>query len=260
MDSLILFVFILCVILGAGHGADLLWGIDPATGLCLTGSVWWRYAAMAVTVLAALLAGRRSRELSASVRSRRPLAGGLALAGAVCFLAAGVTQLLFAAGISTLVRAVLQLLCSGWLVCLGRSWLSKKPWKAPTGSLVPAVLGTAVFYWNVLLCFMENSSSWHRVQPTAQVWQQLAAVLFLEALVHALYLPELENSKTLGAAGLAVFALCLCWQLPQTAFTLLTEGAALYLVPEIASGLGLCVIGALGGVCAVRYRAEKHAK
>ena len=260
MDLLILFVFILSGIIGIGHGADLLWGIDPVTGLCTVGSVWWRYAALGAVLLAALLAGRRSTALSDSVRCRRPLAGALAFAGAVCFLAAGVTQLLFAAGISALVRAVLQLLCGGWLFCLGRSWLTQKPWAPPTRSLVPAVFGTVVFYWNVLMCFMENSSSWHRVQPTAAVWQQMAAVLFLEALLHALYLPETENSKTLGAAGLAAFALCLCWQLPQTLFVLLTEGAALYLVPELASGLGLCCVGCMGGICAVKYRAEKHAK
>ena len=27
-----------------------------------------------------------------------------------------------------------------------------------------------VFYWGVLSRFMENSSSWHRVEPTAMVW------------------------------------------------------------------------------------------
>ena len=61
--------------------------------------------------------------------------------------------------------------------------------ETPAGGLPVAIAGSALFYWNVLMRFMENSSSWHRVQPTAAVWQELAALLLLAALARTLYLP-----------------------------------------------------------------------
>ena len=113
------------------------------------------------------------------------------------------------------------------------------------------MLGSAVFYWCVLARFMENSSSWHRVTPTAAVWQALAALVFLAALARALHVPQPGNGKTLCAAGLAAFALCLCWQLPYV--LVLMSGlswAAPAVWPEIFAGLGLCCVGSIGGVCA----------
>ena len=112
-----------------------------------------------------------------------------------------------------------------------------------------AVAGSLLFYWNVLMRFMENSSSWHRVQPTAAVWQVLAVLVFLAALARALHIPQPDNGKTLCAAGLAAFALGLCWQLPQC-FALLAGGMGLAVMPEFFAGLGLCCVGGIGGVCA----------
>ncbi|MFR3971709.1 MAG: hypothetical protein ACLTYY_08590, partial [Faecalibacterium prausnitzii] len=109
----------------------------------------------------------------------------------------------------------------------------------------------ALFYWNVLMRFMENSSSWHRVQPTAAVWQELAALLFLAALARTLYLPQPENGRTLHAAALAAFCLCLCWELPRV-FLLLAagfSGSAAAVLPELLSGLALCCIGGMGLDC-----------
>ena len=114
-----------------------------------------------------------------------------------------------------------------------------------------AIAGSALFYWNVLMRFMENSSSWHRVQPTATVWQEMAALLFLAALARTLYLPQPENGRTLHAAALAAFCLCLCWELPRVLLLLaasLGSGAAAVL-PELLSGLALCCIGGMGLAC-----------
>ena len=113
------------------------------------------------------------------------------------------------------------------------------------------MLGTAVFYWCVLARFMENSSSWHRVAPTVVVWQMLAALVFLSVLGRALSLPDTADSRTLCASGLTVWALCLCWELPQLLDTLL-RGGVLARLPDFFFGLGLCCIGVLGGICAVR--------
>ena len=167
-------------------------------------------------------------------------------------LAAGAAQFVFAAGtVSTFVRILLEVACAVWLSNLGCSWLRGDGWKTPAGGLPLAIAGSALFYWNVLMRFMENSSSWHRVQPTAAVWQELAALLFLAALARTLYLPQPENGRTLHAAALAAFCLCLCWELPRV-FLLLAagfSGSAAAVLPELLSGLALCCIGGMGLDC-----------
>ena len=187
MNALILLSILLSAALGIARGADLAFGTDAVTGLCTDGSVWWRYAALGAVVLAAVLIGRHCAGKAETVRSRQPLAGVLAFAGAVCFLAAAGAQL--AVGLSatsSFVRSILECICAVWLSTLGRCWLAPSGWKKPTGGLYLAVAGSVLFYWNVLMRFMENSSSWHRVAPTAAVWQALAALLLLSSLARAL--------------------------------------------------------------------------
>ena len=162
MNSLILLSILLSAALGIARGADLAFGTDAVTGLCTVGSVWWRYAALGAVVLAAVLIGRHCAGKAETVRSRQPLAGVLAFAGAVCFLAAAGAQL--AVGLSAtsgFVRSILECICAVWLSTLGRCWLTPSGWKKPTGGLYLAVAGSVLFYWNVLMRFMENSSSWH---------------------------------------------------------------------------------------------------
>lgn len=160
MNSLILLSILLSAALGIARGADLAFGTDAVTGLCTVGSVWWRYAALGAVVLAAVLIGRHCAGKAETVRSRQPLAGVLAFAGAVCFLAAAGAQL--AVGLSatsSFVRSILECICALWLSTLGRCWLTHSGWKKPTGGLYLAVAGSVLFYWNVLMRFMENSSS-----------------------------------------------------------------------------------------------------
>ena len=124
-------------------------------------------------------------------------------------------------------------------------WLSPNEWKKPFGGLYLAVAGSLLFYWNVLLRFMENSSSWHRVEPTAMVWQMLAALVFLSAMVRALWLPETSNGCQLCEAGICTFLLCFCWELPRV-LVLLFHGITAADLPEVLFGFGMCCIGALG--------------
>ena len=251
MNALILLSILLSAALGIARGADLAFGTDAVTGLCTVGSVWWRYAALGAVVLAAVLIGRHCAGKAETVRSRQPLAGVLAFAGAVCFLAAAGAQL--AVGLSatsSFVRSILECICAVWLGTLGRCWLTPSGWKKPTGGLYLAVAGSVLFYWNVLMRFMENSSSWHRVAPTAAVWQALAALLLLSSLARALYLPKPENGRILCAAGLAALCLCLCWELPHAAVLAVGAAADPALLPELFAALALCCVGALGGVCA----------
>ena len=240
MNSLILVSLILSVLLGIFRGIDLTFWTDAETGLCVVGPVWLRYAALAVVVGIAVAAGRSSQPKPDALRGRCIPSGVAALAAAVCYGETAVLRILW-------MHSSVVMLLRG----LGLSWL-RKDWKTPTRSLTPAVLGSVIFYWCVLARFMENSSSWHRVAPTAMVWQLLAGLVFLSALARALYLPGTSDGRTLCAGALASFALCLCWEMPGVAQMLTENGSAALLTPELLFRLGLCCVGVLGGLCAVR--------
>ena len=251
MNALILLSILLSAALGIARGADLAFGTDAVTGLCTVGSVWWRYAALGAVVLAAVLIGRHCAGKAETVRSRQPLAGVLAFAGAVCFLAAAGAQL--AVGLSatsSFVRSILECICAVWLSTLGRCWLTPSGWKNAYGRAVSGGGGQCA----VLL---ERADALYGEQlqlapggPTAAVWQALAALLLLSSLARALYLPKPENGRTLCAAGLAALCLCLCWELPHAAVLAVGAAAEPALLPELFAALALCCVGALGGVCA----------
>ena len=250
MNFFIMVSLFLSAALGVFRGIDLALLTDAETGLCIVGSVWLRYGALAVAVGAAVAAGRCCKPQTDALRGHCTPSGVVALAAAVCYGEAAVLRILWmGSSAAMLIRAALEALCAFWMIGLGLSWL-RKDWKTPTRSLTPAVLGSAVFYWCVLARFMENSSSWHRVAPTAMVWQLLAGLMFLSALARALYLPGTSDGRTLCAGGLAAFALCLCWELPHAAVLAVGAAAEPALLPELFAALALCCVGALGGVCA----------
>ena len=58
MNFFIMVSLILSVLLGIFRGIDLALLTDAETGLCIVGSVWLRYGALAVAVGAAVAAGR----------------------------------------------------------------------------------------------------------------------------------------------------------------------------------------------------------
>ena len=76
-------------------------------------------------------------------------------------------------------------------------------------------------------------------------------LLFLAALARTLYLPRPENGRTLHAAALAAFCLCLCWELPRVLLLLAAGfgGGMAAVLPELLSGLALCCIGGMGLAC-----------
>ena len=245
MNPLLTLVFVVGTALALGRGLDLGFWTDLESGLCIAGSVWLRYAALGIAVLVSLFAGRKLACEPKNLQNHcKPSGIVTAMAGAF-FTAAGFLR--FAVGMTgagSFVRAILEILCGQWLARLAKSWL-RKDWKIPTRSLTPAVLGSAVFYWCVLARFMENSSSWHRVEPTAMVWQMLAALVFLSAMVRALWLPETSNGCQLCEAGICTFLLCFCWELPRV-LVLLFHGITAADLPEVLFGFGMCCIGALG--------------
>lgn len=252
MNALFVLIFTCGGALAIGRGLDLALWTDWNTGLCTAGSVWLRYGGLWAALVVGIIAARKLARQPLVLRSACRPVGVTSVLGGVCVGLAGAVRLAVGmTGVGALVRAVLELVCAVWLIRLGRSWTDKGEYRLPGRSMTPAVLGTAVFYWGVLSRFMENSSSWHRVTPTAAVWQALAALVFLTALARALHVPKPGNDKTLCAAGLAAFALCLCWQLPYV--LVLMSGlswAAPAVWPEIFAGLGLCCVGGIGGACA----------
>ena len=245
MNLLILTSIILSVILGVGRMVDLALFTDAETGLCVVGSVWLRYAALAVAILLAVAAGRAAKPEARKLCSPCKPSGVMAILGAVWIVLAGVAKIfLGSAPLAKGIWGALAICCGGWLCTLGRGWLQKN-WKRPADSLTEVVLGSALFYWCVLARFMENSSSWHRVEPTAMVWQMLAALVFLSAMVRALWLPETSNGRQLCEAGICTFLLCFCWELPRV-LVLLFHGITAADLPEVLFGFGMCCIGALG--------------
>ena len=252
MNALFVLIFTCGGALAVGRGLDLALWTDWNTGLCTAGSVWLRYGSLWAALVVGIIAARKLARQPLVLRSACRPVGITSVLGGVCVGLAGAVRLAVGmTGVGALVRAVLELVCAVWLIRLGRSWTHKGEYRLPGRSMTPAVLGTAVFYWGVLSRFMENSSSWHRVQPTAAVWQEMAALLLLAALARTLYLPQPENGRTLHAAALAAFCLCLCWELPRVLLLLaasLGSGAAAVL-PELLSGLALCCIGGMGLAC-----------
>ena len=88
------------------------------------------------------------------------------------------------------------------------------------------------------------------IQSTRAASLLKGVLVFLAALARALHIPQPNNGKTLCAAGLAAFALGLCWQLPQCFALLAGNGMDLAVMPDFFAGLGLCCVGSIGGVCA----------
>ena len=252
MNPLLTLVFVVGTALALGRGLDLGFWTDLESGLCIAGSVWLRYAALGIAVLVSLFAGRKlacePKNLQGHCRPSgivTAMAGGFFALAAAARLAVGVT------GFGAIVRAVLELLCAVWLARLAKSWL-RKDWQSPTKSMASGIWGTLVFYWCVLSRFMENSSSWHRVSPTAQVWVLLGVLVFLSSLVRALWLPETSDGKALCASGLAAFVLGFCWELPQTLTLAMPSQFVLTALPSIFFGLGMACLGTLGVFCTVR--------
>ena len=144
MNFFIMVSLFLSAALGVFRGIDLALLTDAETGLCIVGSVWLRYGALAVAVGAAVAAGRCCKPQAGALRGHCTPSGVVALAAAVCYGEAAVLRILWmGSSVAMLIRAALEALCAFWMIGLGLSWL-RKDWKTPTRSLTPAVLGSVI--------------------------------------------------------------------------------------------------------------------
>ena len=73
----------------------------------------------------------------------------------------------------------------------------------------------------------------------------LAALVFLSAMIRALWLPETSNGCQLCEAGICTFLLCFCWELPRV-LVLLFHGITAADLPEVLFGAGPVHCGAGG--------------
>ena len=83
MNFFIMVSLFLSAALGVFRGIDLALLTDAETGLCIVGSVWLRYGALAVAVGAAVAAGRCSQPQAGALRGRCVPSGVVALVAAV---------------------------------------------------------------------------------------------------------------------------------------------------------------------------------
>ncbi|MFR5373853.1 MAG: hypothetical protein ACLTGJ_10270 [Faecalibacterium prausnitzii] len=85
MNFFIMVSLFLSAALGVFRGIDLALLTDAETGLCIVGSVWLRYGALAVAVGAAVAAGRCCQPQAGALRGHCTPSGVVALAAAVCY-------------------------------------------------------------------------------------------------------------------------------------------------------------------------------
>ena len=112
MNFFIMVSLFLSAALGVFRGIDLALLTDAETGLCIVGSVWLRYGALAVAVGAAVAAGRCCQPQAGALRGRCTPSGVVALAAAVCYGLAAVLRILWMhSSVVMLLRAVLEALC-----------------------------------------------------------------------------------------------------------------------------------------------------
>ena len=238
------------VIFCAARFADLALFTDLETGLLIEGQVWLRYAVLFAWAALALAVGHTSAGSAAPLTAPKTRSAAFALSvpaltAGVFYLGRGLLDIL--AG--SFLYGALGVLCALWLECLGQHWLlaglgSRRRIQLPAWL---GVLGSLLFVWDVLASFMTNGSSWHRTIPTSAVWQQLAALLLLAAVLRAVCLPGAASPKSVCRCGLLAYILCFAWQLPRC-----------ILLPAGPGDWALVALGLLGGACAMLCASPKQ--
>ena len=111
MNFFIMVSLFLSAALGVFRGIDLALLTDAETGLCIAGSVWLRYGALAVAVGAAVAAGRCCKPQTDALRGHCTPSGVMALAAAVCYGLAAVLRVFWMGSSAVmLIRAALEAL------------------------------------------------------------------------------------------------------------------------------------------------------
>ena len=226
------------LLLGAARAADLFLNTDTATGFLLSGSVWTRYWLMAPVVILAWLAGLYvPRKQACGLRPGAgvwmsgvnfvfvPLAFCSELYGFLTVLnvlfgtpeQAGrhqTAERILLGQLADVTRAALFVVFGVW--CLLVFFENRAREKRGGWMLYLGVAGSAAFYLHTVVRFVEQPASLYRILPAVEIFSALAPLLFVTALLRALYLPGgVGTAPALSRCGLLAFFFCTCLALPQ---------------------------------------------
>lgn len=270
------------LLLGAARVADLLLNTDAETGFLRSGSILPRYLLMLACVLLILLAGHcvpLGQSSGLRPEGAAWMRGGnfLLIPLAFCCELYGFLLLLnrlFGVPIQTssgrhamdhLLLYHLQQFAEGacaalfvlfgiWCLLLFFENLTRIPYGAWMAVL--GVLSSTVFYLYTTMRFMERPSSLYRIVPIVDILSALSALLFVTALLRALYLPaSLQAARAVCRGGLLAFFFCTCLAVPQTVWAYAKGNESLVSL-ILAAGIGC--IGLIGAVCARRAADEEE--
>ena len=210
------------LLLGAARAADLFLNTDTATGFLLSGSVWTRYWLMAPVVILAWLAGLYvPRKQPCGLRPGAgvwmsgvnfvfvPLAFCSELYGFLTVLnvlfgtpeQAGrhqTAERILLGQLADVTRAALFVVFGVW--CLLVFFENRAREKRGGWMLYLGVAGSAAFYLHTVVRFVEQPASLYRILPAVEIFSALAALLFVTALLRALYRHG-AGTQPLRAAG-----------------------------------------------------------
>ncbi len=250
---------LLCAAVGGGaYALDLARATDLNTGFVTAGSLWLRYAAIAlVLLLMALAAWVLIPKQPEQAARRSPLLALWMLLCGMAFAAAGgagVMQSLHTPGIQR-IHGVLQLFTALWFLLAAVSRLASVP-TPPVGSAAWGILGSLSIYMLTVMRFGFKPSGLVRVAPTVQVFSALLALVFVSSLLRRLYLPQAACGRGMYFCGCASFFLCTCLELP---LTIAFQRAGLLTPADLLTSLALALVGVLGGACALALAGRKAA-
>ena len=248
MNFFIMVSLFLSAALGVFRGIDLALLTDAETGLCIVGSVWLRYGALAVAVGAAVAAGRCCKPQTDALRGhlhafrRRGTGGGCLLWRGCCAAHPldGEQRGNAYPGCAGGAVRVLDDRSRPELAAEGLEDPHPQPDARRAGQRRVLLVRAGPLYGEQLQLAPGG--------PTAMVWQLLAGLVFLSALARALYLPGTSDGRTLCAGGLAAFALCLCWELPTVLQTPCTGGRRGSADADAAVPAGAVLCGRFGSL------------
>ena len=268
------------LLLGTARAMDLILNTDAETGFLRSGGIMPRYLLMLACVLLILLAGhfvppgqptglrpKGAAWMRGSNFLLVPLAFCCELYGFLFLL-----NCLFGVPVQTSskhhamdnmrlynlrqfadgARAALFVLFGIWCLLLFFENLTR----IPHGEWMPVfgVLSSVGFYLHTTIRFIERPSSLYRIVLVVEILSALSALLFVTALLRALYLhASLQTARALCRGGLLAFFFCTCLALPQTVWAY-AKGTEPLVSLILAAGNGC--LGLAGAVCACRVANE----
>lgn len=265
---------IFSLLLGAARALDLILNTEAETGFLRSGSILPRYLMMLLCVLLILLAGRsvplgQSCGLRPEGEKWMHRTNFLLVPLAFCSELYGFLYLLirfFGLPIQTSTSrhamdhmglyylqqfadgacAALFVIFGIWCLLLFFENITRIPcgrWMLAFGTLC-----STVFYLQTILRFIERPSSLYRIIPVVDILSALAALMFVTALLRALYLPDSPPAaRLLCRSGLLAFFFCTCLALPQTIWQYARHTET---VDSLILSAAFGALGLIGAACA----------